>query len=54
MSTLHQEDHDWLVDINKDMSLGVLKNIKVNRLPGPDGIYPRIEKYQIQEDLGLR
>ncbi|GCB73634.1 hypothetical protein scyTo_0002714 [Scyliorhinus torazame] len=37
------------IEIQKGEVLGVLKNIKVDRSPGPDGIYPRILKEAREE-----
>ena len=30
------------VEVKKEVVLGFLRNIKVDKSPGPDGIYPRI------------
>eukprot|EP00061_Rhincodon_typus_P018577 g47798.t1 len=46
------------VDIEKEVEMGVLKNIKLDRFPRPDGIYPRIlrktkEEVMIDEDRAV-
>eukprot|EP00061_Rhincodon_typus_P008316 g30829.t1 len=40
------------VNINKEVVLGVLKSIKVNKYPGPDGIYSRILR-EAGEDIAV-
>eukprot|EP00061_Rhincodon_typus_P008414 g31001.t1 len=40
------------VDIKKVVVLGVLKNIKIDKPLGPDGIYPRILKEARKEIAG--
>eukprot|EP00061_Rhincodon_typus_P008600 g31345.t1 len=41
------------VDIKKEEVLGVLKNIKVDKSLGPDGIYPRMLKEAREEIAGV-
>ena len=40
------------VEIEKEEVLGFLRNIKVDKSPGPDGIYPRILKKAREEFAG--
>ena len=40
------------VEIKKEVVLGFLRNIKVDKSPGPDGIYPRILKEAREEIAG--
>ena len=40
------------VEIKKEEVLGFLRNIKVDKFPGPDGIYPRILREAREETAG--
>eukprot|EP00061_Rhincodon_typus_P001961 g16259.t1 len=45
-------DSSGHVEIKREEELGVLKNMKVDKSPGPDGIYPRIRREASEEIVG--
>eukprot|EP00061_Rhincodon_typus_P015144 g42662.t1 len=42
----------WRFEIKKEVTLGLLKSIKVDKSPGPNGIYPRLIREAREEIAG--